>query len=72
MTTAAPKLRQSPILTPRIASSANVTLMAPLRRSIRYRLIGRANWLSKLARWEGLWAGRALCSPNRPQTRAIG
>ena len=34
---------------------------------IRYRLIGRANWLSKLARWEGLRAGRALHSPSRPQ-----
>src|ERR1700730_12584458 len=56
----------------RIASSTNVTLMAPLQRSIRYRLIGRANWISKLARWEGLWAGRALHSPNRPQTRAMG
>ena len=54
------------ILTPRIASSANVTLMAPLQRSIRCRLIGRARWLSKLARWEGLWAGRALHSPSRP------
>jgi hypothetical protein len=55
-------------LTPRIASATNVTLMASLQRSIQYRLIGRANWLSKLARW----AGRALYSPNRPQTRAIG
>ena len=50
----------------RIASSANVTLMAPLQRSIRCRVIGRANWLSKLARWAGLWAGRALHSPSRP------
>ena len=50
----------------RIASSANVTLMAALQRSIRRRVIGRANGLSKLARWEGLWAGRALHSPSRP------
>ena len=34
---------------------------------IRYRLIGRANWLSKLARWEGLWRVWALHSPSRPQ-----
>ena len=60
------------ILTPRIASSANVTLMAPLQCSIRCRLIGRARWLSRLARREGLWAGRALHSPSRPQPRAMG
>src|ERR1700747_1826172 len=59
-------------LTPRIASPADVTLMAPLQRSIRCRLIGRARWLSKLAQWEGLWAGRALHSPSRPQPRAMG
>ena len=57
---------------PRIASPANVTLMAPLRLTIRCRLIGRASWLSRLARREGLWAGRALHSPSRPQTRAMG
>jgi hypothetical protein len=34
------------ILTPRIASSADVTLMAPLPMTIRCRLIGRARWLS--------------------------
>ncbi len=60
------------ILTPRIAASANVTLMAPLQRSMRCRLIGRARLLSKLARWEGLWAGRALHSPSRPQPRTMG
>ena len=57
---------------PRIASSADVTLMAPLPMTIRCRLIGRAGWLSRLARREGLWAGRALHSPSRPQTRAMG
>ena len=46
--------------------------MAPLRLTIRCRLIGRARWLSRLARREGLWAGRALHSPSRPQTRAMG
>jgi hypothetical protein len=59
-------------LTPRIASPANVTLMVPLRLTMRCRLIGRARWLSRLARREGLWAGRALHSPSRPQTRAMG
>ncbi|WP_257187516.1 MULTISPECIES: hypothetical protein [unclassified Bradyrhizobium] len=28
--------------------------------TIRCRLIGRARWLSRLARREGLWSGRAL------------
>jgi hypothetical protein len=56
----------------RIASSADVTLMAPLPMTIRCRLIGRARWLSRLARREGLWAGRALHSPSRPQPRAMG
>src|ERR1700761_6386341 len=40
--------------------------------TIRCRLIGRARWLSRLARREGLWAGRALHSPSRPQPRAMG
>jgi uncharacterized membrane protein len=59
-------------LTPRIASPANVTLLVPLRLTIRRRLIGRSRWLSWFARREGLWAGRALYSPSRPQTRATG
>ena len=60
------------ILTPRIAASANVTLMQRLQRSIRCRLIGPARWLSRLARREGLWADRALHSPSRPQPPAMG
>ena len=52
--------------------TANVTLMARLPMTIRCRLIGRARWLSRLARREGLWAGRALHSPSRPQPRAMG
>jgi len=59
-------------LTPRIASSADVTPKAPLPMTMRCRLIGCARWLSRLARREGLWAGRALHSPSRPQPRAMG
>src|SRR4051794_39616613 len=65
-------VKRRPKLTLRIASPANVTLMALLRLTIRRRLIGGARWLSRLARREGLWAGRALYSPSRPQTRAMG
>jgi len=60
------------ILTPRIASCANVTLMAPSVLTIRRRSIGWASRLSRLARREGLWAGRAIDSPSRPQARATG
>jgi len=35
-------------LTPRIAASANVTVMAPLPMTIRCRLIGRARWFPGL------------------------
>ena len=50
-------------------SSSSAELQYPVI-SIRFRLIGRARWLSRLARREGLWAGRALHSPSRPQSRA--
>jgi hypothetical protein len=39
-----------PRLTPRIASSANVTLIVPSLLTIRCRLVGYAWWLSRLAR----------------------
>jgi tetratricopeptide (TPR) repeat protein len=57
-------------LTPRIAASRNVT-ESPSVLTIRDRPIRASSRLSRLEWARGLWTGRALHSPSRPQTRAI-
>ena len=54
------------ILTPRIASGRNVTRDGVLRTEHQTGLGDEASSL------EGLWAGRALHRPSRPQARSMG
>jgi hypothetical protein len=55
-------------LTPRIAASWNVT-ESPSRLAMRDELIRAVSRLSRPESMRGLWAGRAIGSPSRPQTR---
>jgi integrase len=56
------------ILALRIAASWNVT-ESPSRLAMRDELIRAVSRLSRPESMRGLWAGRAIGSPSRPQTR---
>jgi hypothetical protein len=64
---AAMHCQSAPKFAPRIASRANVTLVTQSALTIPRGAIRCASRLPRLARRKGVWAGRAMHSPSRPQ-----